>query len=89
MSQKERRTGMSDVSEKLGYISGRLDSLHTKVDDQQKGIKANADKVAHVEKKVDRHRNIATGAGTVIISAWTFLIIQWEKIKHFFIGAGS
>lgn len=81
MSQTERRVGTAKMAEDIGYIRGQLDTIVP-------SIKENTDKIAHVEKKVDRYRNIVAGAGTAIVSIWTS-IIQWEKIKHFFVGTSS
>ncbi len=88
----ERRIEMSAISEKLGYLVGSLDGLHKKVDKINGKVDSNAGRITRVEKRQDRARNIVLGASMPIFGAWTYVILQWNKIQQFFgavFGGGS
>ncbi len=80
--ENERRIGTADISEKLGYISGSLDMLHPKIDSMQKDIEANTKKVNHVEKRLDKFRNLTAGASGIIGGIMVYL----DEIKTIFWG---
>ncbi len=82
----ECRTGMDDISEKLGYLVGSLDGLHKKVDKIDDKVGKNAGRITAVEKRQDKARNIVLGASMPIFGAWTYVILQWNKIQQFFGG---
>ena len=82
----ERRTGMTDISEKLGYISGSLDGLHQKVDSIKKDVKTNSGRITVVEKSQAKQRNITLGATVPFIGIWTYVVLKWDKIMIFFGG---
>ena len=85
----ERRIGMHDVSEKLGYIAGSLDGLHKKVDAVKDDVSRNSGRISAVEKSQAKARNITIGAIVPVMSVWTYVILQWEKIMIFFGHHGS
>lgn len=88
MADTERRVGMADLSEKLGYIAGRLDGLHGKVDAVKKDVHENTGRIHKVEKRQDKVRNIAIGASAPVVGGWTYVVLQWDKIAHF-LGFGG
>lgn len=85
---EERRVGMADMSEKLGYIAGRLDGLHGKVDGIKVDVRNNAGRITKVEKIQARVKHIAIGAVAPFVTGWTYVVLQWDKIAHF-LGFGG
>ncbi len=79
---KERREGMDQLFKDVGYLVGRTDGLHTKMDGIQEEVKSNTKKVNHVEKRLDKYRNLTAGASGIVGGIMVYL----DEIKSILWG---
>lgn len=94
MPGDERRIGTAEISQTLGYISGKLEGIQETCEDIKTSVSKNASSIAttnarvgKIEKSRAKTKNLLIGAGAPAGALYTYVVLQWHKIEVFLSGA--